>query len=81
LVFGNHENCTTKCCVYDPAWGPHDGNYISWDTAVCTYPYFVSDDFAETPYISCKAADCTYPYSLNKIGASEGNKDCLESSP
>ena len=47
LVFGNHENFTTKCCVYDAAW-PHDGNYISWDTAVCTYPHFVSDDFAET---------------------------------
>ena len=41
----------------------------------------MSDDFAETPYISWKAADCTYPYSLNKIVASEGNKDCLESSP
>jgi len=32
-------------------------------------------------YISWKATDCTYPYSLRKIGASDGNKDCLESSP
>ena len=32
-------------------------------------------------YISWKTSDFTYPYSLNKIGSSEGNKDCLESSP
>jgi hypothetical protein len=41
------------------------------NTAVCTYPHFVSDDFAETPYISWKAAVCTYPYFLKKLGASQ----------
>jgi hypothetical protein len=81
LVFGDHKNCTTKCCIYDAAWGPHDSNYISWNKAVCSYPNFVTDDFAETPYISWKAVECTYPYTPNKTGTSEGNKDCLESPP
>jgi hypothetical protein len=46
-----HKTCTAVSCVCLPAW-PRVWNYISWNTAVCTYPRFISDIAAETCWFS-----------------------------
>ena len=49
-----HKKCGASSCVYDAEWGPHDGNYITWNAAICTYPRFVSYEPAEASWLALK---------------------------
>jgi hypothetical protein len=82
LVSRNHEDedCTAERCVFDEAWGPTDCNYITWNTAVCTYPLFISGDSAETTWQALKEKGVSRNNS-NSQWKTEGIWDCLEPSP
>ena len=67
-----HKKCGASSCVYDAEWGPHDGNYITWNAAICTYPRFVSYEPAEASWLALKEKgiyqhdswDCLEPSSV-----------------
>lgn len=48
LVFPKKRIETVEACFYDYVWASHQCNYISWNTAVCTYPRFLSGDPRQT---------------------------------
>ena len=75
-VFTKRKTCTAEPCNRLPAW-PRKWNYISWNTAIYTYPHFVSDDSAEICWIFAKELVSRH-YKLNSKAT--GNCVCLESS-
>src|SRR5712664_1369814 len=42
-IFPSQNGHLTENCIYDNAWEIHQCTYISWNTAVCTYPHLISD--------------------------------------